>query len=85
VGQLNFNAKTDPKQKPLLARKSFLSSLFEQHQRPTGEGARGLRHATSLNRGPTPLARLSEFDKPKPRVDLLFIIQLAIRLKFVER
>jgi hypothetical protein len=33
VEYLNFNAKTNPKQKPLLARKSFLSSLSEQHQR----------------------------------------------------
>src|SRR6476660_3619128 len=30
---LNFNAKMNPKQKPLLARKSFSSSLSEQHQR----------------------------------------------------
>jgi ectoine hydroxylase-related dioxygenase (phytanoyl-CoA dioxygenase family) len=33
VEYLNFNAKTNPKQKPLLARKSFLSGLSEQHQR----------------------------------------------------
>ena len=30
---LNFTAKGNPKQKPLLARKSFLSGLSEQHQR----------------------------------------------------
>jgi ectoine hydroxylase-related dioxygenase (phytanoyl-CoA dioxygenase family) len=33
VEHLNFNAKTNPKQRPLLARKSFLSELSEQHQR----------------------------------------------------
>jgi hypothetical protein len=33
VDHLNFNMKTNPKQKPLLASKNFLSSLSEQHQR----------------------------------------------------
>jgi hypothetical protein len=33
VDHLNFNSKTNPKQKPLLASKNFLSSLSEQHQR----------------------------------------------------
>jgi hypothetical protein len=33
VDHLNFNTKTNPKQKPLLASKNFLSSLSEQHQR----------------------------------------------------
>ena len=32
VEHLNFNAK-NPKQKPLLAKKNFLSGLSEQHQR----------------------------------------------------
>jgi len=33
VDHLNFNTKTNPKQKPLVASKKFLSSLSEQHQR----------------------------------------------------
>jgi len=33
VDHLNFSAKKNPKQKPLLAKKSFLSGLSEQHQR----------------------------------------------------
>ena len=33
VEYLNFNAKKNPKQKPLLAKKTFLSGLSEQHQR----------------------------------------------------
>ena len=32
VEYLNFSAKKNPKQKPLLARKTFLSGLSEQHQ-----------------------------------------------------
>jgi hypothetical protein len=30
---LNFNAKVNPKQKPLLATESFLSGLSKQHRR----------------------------------------------------
>jgi hypothetical protein len=33
VDHLNFKTKTNPKQKPLIAGKDFLSSLSEQHQR----------------------------------------------------
>jgi len=33
VEHLNFNAKGNPKQKPLLVKKNFLSGLSEQHQR----------------------------------------------------
>ena len=33
VEYMNFNAKKNPKQKPLLATKTFLSGLSEQHQR----------------------------------------------------
>jgi phytanoyl-CoA dioxygenase PhyH len=33
VEHLNFNAKNNPKQKPLLGTKTFLSGLSEQHQR----------------------------------------------------